>query len=697
MKSPYFIPIQSVKRKFVFAGFLLLSVLCYSSWAQEAKTIDSLKDKITLLNTGESGLSEHLQLLIDLSTAYAGVNQDSLFFYADRARHLSLQNQQWNQGILALRNLGFYYSEKGNNQKALEYYTRALELSDDKYLNIHRADLLRLKGDEYYFLGDFQNSLTSLLGAIESAKNHPEDNLLMLSIAYRSVGRLYSAQHDFKTALDYYSRAVEVNKKMENARVQAITLAQLADILNQMGDLAQSQKYASQSHDFFESNNQTRWLAFCSRILGDSYRLQGKYDLAIVHLKSSLKMHEDLDDKREEAKILSSLSYSYLQKGLVNEAELYARKAQEISDITTDIALQMNTAKLIFELTQAQGQLMEALTQHKRYKTLSDSLFTLNNNRALSLHKGQLLFEEERIKVLAKAEQKVAESRSQLFYTLVILLFLGATLIPLYLKERKLNAVNSELRKKAEILKKRESQLQSANNSKNVIFSILGHDLKSPINTLHNALELYTEKVITQEEFIRHLPSFKSGVNHILLTLNNLLSWSSSQLNGTKIQPTEFDLRAVVVQNIEFLRETARIKELVFENKITEPLFALADRNQISLIVRNLLDNAIKYTPSKGKPIRIEAKKIGPSVELSVIDSGIGISSEKLEKIWTDTYPYSTLGTNDEKGTGIGLELCKEMISANKGFLLIQSSLNQGTKVTIRIPSKSHELNPVTT
>lgn len=693
MKISLFYFFTSIPTKLIVLLVCLLLCTYQLVDSQVNKPIDSLKE--VLKNRSKEGLSaaEKAKLLIELSTSYAGVNQDSLFYYANQVLKLSSNQGMHTERILGLRNLGFYYSEKGANTKALRYYDQAEKICLEEGLGENRADLLRLKGDEYYFLGDFENSLASLLLAIELSKELDSDNYLILSIAYRNVGRLYSAQQDYTSALEFHQKAVKANTRLQNERVSAITFAQMADIYNKIGNIEKARKHALKSHHFFKEENHLRWLTYCKRILGDSYRLDHDYPTAIQWLNDALLNHESLDDQREEAKILLSLARSHLGQGDVTTAEKKALRAQSASAHVLDIQIQKELAEVFYRISKTQGKISDALTYHQEFKALNDSLFAINNSRALSLYKGKLQFEKEKQQVVFEADKKVAKSRNLLISSMILVLVLFGLIVPLYLKEKKLRELNRELAQKTDFLQKKESELLAANESKNIIFSILGHDLKSPISTLHNALELYSDRVISKEELLKNLPSLRSGVNQILLTLNNLLTWSSGQLNGTRRQASEFNIRSVVEQNIDFLKETARLKGIDIKNEIPEPFVVIADRNQTSLIIRNILDNAIKYTPMNGHPIRFKAIRKDDFIEITLKDHGIGIDPEKLRTINENGPLISTVGTNKEKGTGLGLGLCKEMIAANEGQIIFQSKPGQGTIISLRLPSPKKLLN----
>ena len=174
------------------------------------------------------------------------------------------------------------------------------------------------------------------------------------------------------------------------------------------------------------------------------------------------------------------------------------------------------------------------------------------------------------------------------------------------------------------------------------------------------------------------IPKLRNDIDNISFTLNNLLSWGQSQMNGLITKPSTISVDALVNENIKLLSETAQNKSIQLISRLPVNTMAWSDGDQIDIVIRNLISNAIKFTPESGI-VTVEAIEKNNYWEISVRDTGIGIDDETTKKIFEENSTLTTYGTNNEKGTGLGLSLCKEMIEKNNGTIWVESILNKGT------------------
>lgn len=184
------------------------------------------------------------------------------------------------------------------------------------------------------------------------------------------------------------------------------------------------------------------------------------------------------------------------------------------------------------------------------------------------------------------------------------------------------------------------------------------------------------------------------SANNLYHLLENLLQWSRSQLQGIKMKAETVQLRKIIDENIKILEQNAQEKNITLYHTVADNLFVSVDRNLLNAALRNLISNALKFTPPEHE-VRLSAKRSwnwrhegGPTelVEVAVSDQGVGISQQNLIKLFQINSHHTTLGTADEKGTGLGLILCKEMIELNGGEIWIESQLGKGTTVRFTIP-----------
>jgi signal transduction histidine kinase len=245
--------------------------------------------------------------------------------------------------------------------------------------------------------------------------------------------------------------------------------------------------------------------------------------------------------------------------------------------------------------------------------------------------------------------------------------------------------LNDELLSNKKELEEKQEYLNDLNQTKNKLFSIVGHDLRGPIGAFQGLLRLFKEGEMTNEEFLNFVPKLKVDIDTISFTLNNLLSWGQTQMNGATTKPSVTKLNSVVEENIALLSEQADSKSIELINRIEPDCQIWADPNQIDIIIRNLLSNALKFTPNNGQIIIGAIQKL-KNCEIYVKDNGLGMSEETMDRIFQKDSTHTTYGTNYEKGTGLGLSLCKEMVEKNQGDIWAHSALGKGSSFYFTIP-----------
>lgn len=243
--------------------------------------------------------------------------------------------------------------------------------------------------------------------------------------------------------------------------------------------------------------------------------------------------------------------------------------------------------------------------------------------------------------------------------------------------------VNTELQKQKQIIEQQAVELQKANNTKTRLFSIIAHDLRAPIISLKGLLQLYDNNKINEEGFRTLSKRLHENVNSANLLLDNLLIWSFSQIKDTKPTLIKLKLKSIIEEVIFLYKEAVVSKEIKVTNNFIHDLDILGDEQQIKIIFRNLINNAIKFTKINGS-IFINAHQQGEFIVISIEDNGIGIKQEDLEHIFSK--PKLNIGTNGENSTGLGLMLCQEMVKNHRGTIKINSQFGSGTTVVVQLP-----------
>jgi two-component system sensor histidine kinase/response regulator len=258
-------------------------------------------------------------------------------------------------------------------------------------------------------------------------------------------------------------------------------------------------------------------------------------------------------------------------------------------------------------------------------------------------------------------------------------------------KQRALHNKNLEIKKqklviteKAKQLQVQKAELTELNSLKSKLFSVIAHDLKTPMYALRNLFRNMHQQNMPAEEMKNLVPDVLMDLNYTIGLMENLLQWSKTQMQANTVRPEELDISKMIIEVLQLLRLQAEAKQIYIESKNHAPVYVRADKDMVNLVLRNLLSNAIKFTPQQGS-IEVGVNQLSSFVEIYVQDSGTGITKEALEKINENNF-YTTKGTASESGTGLGLMLCKEFLAKNGGQMHIESEIGKGSIFSFTLP-----------
>ncbi len=251
-----------------------------------------------------------------------------------------------------------------------------------------------------------------------------------------------------------------------------------------------------------------------------------------------------------------------------------------------------------------------------------------------------------------------------------------------------------ELKRSQDLIRHQNERLKEVNAAKNRFFSILAHDLKSPFSSLITVTDYYkTHEQLTDEKeihkFLDHIYEVSMNTYHLL---ENLLDWSRSQAGILEVNALPFSLDSVIRKNSYLISTRAREKDITIHFECASDIMAYADPDMISTVIRNLLGNAVKFTPRGGR-ITLTCRHDGSRIMVSVEDTGTGIGKKDIKKLFMVDHHVSKPGTENEKGSGLGLILCREFVEKNKGEIFVESIRGKGSKFTFSIPATADNIS----
>ncbi|MFO8066725.1 MAG: HAMP domain-containing sensor histidine kinase, partial [Bacteroidales bacterium] len=259
--------------------------------------------------------------------------------------------------------------------------------------------------------------------------------------------------------------------------------------------------------------------------------------------------------------------------------------------------------------------------------------------------------------------------------------------------KEKLEFLNDELNQTNQKLVESEKKLLATNSSKDKFFSIISHDLRNPFASIASFSRIIKRDidVLSKEDLKELAVELDKSIIKINNLLDNLLVWSRSQSGRTVFQPQYLNISHIIEDSIEFIEGSITEKDVKVHNKISDDLVVYADKNMLDSIIRNLLTNAIKYSKIGGE-ISLNAEIKDNKAFISIADQGVGIPEENKSKILNSEIFFSTYGTKDEKGSGLGLHITKEFVKKHGGEIFFESEEGKGTVFTFSLPLEEEQI-----
>jgi two-component system, sensor histidine kinase and response regulator len=619
---------------------LLLSAFrfCYSQQNQ----IDSLEN---LIKTTPADTTK-VWLLNKLVTTIREGDNNKAIQYAQQARELA-EVLSYKRGLgSALENLGWLHYRRGNYSKAFELATEALRISET-----------------------FNDQ-----AAIARCLN--------------SVAAINFEQKQYDLAITNFRKAHALGKKINDYTLIARSLNNIAYNMMHLEQIDSAGIYAERAIKASERTNNHYYLkGFALRTLGDIDVRHKMYDEALQKFGEAASMADKIDNKFLKISTLHRIGKTYF---LINQPDTALRYLLDNIEIAKKYGYsdELESAlKITAEVYASKKDIQKAYEYKSYYSQLHDSLYSQRNSEHLALMQARFesQLKEAEIQLLKKdAQLKQQEINSQqlwMYFTIGLLLLTGILVFVLLYSNWMKKKANSLLGVKNLRIQAQAQQLSNLNVTKDKLFSIISHDIRGPLASLRGLINIICKGQMSQEEFIQHSVKLRQNLDFVQDDLDNLLHWSQSQLYGLQINAEEFQIRSVVNDKITLFKEAAAKKDITIINDIQEGLTAFADKNHFSLIIRNLMANAIKFN-THGGVIRINEKIVDDRVEISVTDSGVGIHSRDMNKLFNAQTHFSNLGTDQEKGTGIGLLLTKEFIEKSGGSIWVTSEVGKGSTFT---------------
>ncbi len=680
---------KNIFKKLVLITFILL---LYQNELIFAQAINNETDSLLkILNIVENPAK--IDVLIKLSNNYRRYDQKQQKKYAEEAYKKALLFNDKRYIVKSLFTLTIVELDERNLDLAEEKINEILKINQELKDTFCIANSNRILGDIYAIRGFYSTSQkyylesSNLFEKIKIELNKDKSKMLEYGKLFNNYGVLFADINDFESSNKYYKLASEAYKKAGDS-------LSLALIYYNIG--ISSMKISENDSALYynrEANKISKLLNYKSMELNT---LVSQGELLIL-LKRYNEAKEVLDlaiNQLEENKEYHDLAYAYIQKGNYfkaiednNSALEMFNKALKLSNEIDYEDYCLISYKSLAEIYELKNNYVESLNYYKKWFNLKDSLEQKQNALVIQELNKKFDYEKKEHENSELLRQKeFAENNNSRLRIILALLFvlviIGVFLINNLKKNQRLK---DEFNK---ILESKNAELQENINTKNKFFSIIAHDLRNPLGSFKNVtLLLLDDYNINQDEDTKEfLEILNDSAQNLYKLLENLLEWSRSQSGKITFEPSDFNLNAIVNNNISLLSLQANDKEISLINNVPTNYILFADMNLITTVIRNLMSNAIKFTKAYGK---IEIGILDNSNNETVVyihDNGLGMNDATKNKLFKIEENVTNLGTNNEKGTGLGLILCKEFIDKHKGRIWVESELGVGSTFFFSIP-----------
>ena len=511
---------------------------------------------------------------------------------------------------------------------------------------------------------------------------------------YNYMGILYSVQKDWDQAIRYGKESLEINQKLGLKDAQFRSYNDLSVTYIRAGRYQEALKYIEKGLGLKNTERQFRNMLLNN--MATVKEFFGEYDSAVYYLKQSLEISKEANDQRGIGWTQQGLGKAYLGLNKLDLALSNAHEALAYAEEGKELILAQQSVEVITDAYARKKDYAKAYEYQVKYRLLSDSVFNEEKVRSVAsleseyeYNKAQQLKELElrQQEELFQAElDKQGVLRNSLVGGIVgVLIFLGF-IFRSYLQKRK---ANEKLRSQNDLISEQAENLKKLNAAKNRFFSIISHDLRGPMNIFHGMSHMI--KVYLEGKEYDELEEFADDVKdtavQVSQLLDNLLTWAVRQEDQFPFHLEELDLKTCIDENVAIFTSIAASKNIEFQSEVNEEFQVWADKNSLMTILRNLINNAMKFTPAGGRVSVSVARKEEYGV-LKVVDNGIGIPKEKLETLFEMQDRIVTKGTAGEKGVGLGLQLVHDFVKMNNGKIEVTSRKDLGTEFTVYIPTK---------
>ncbi|HLO91762.1 MAG: ATP-binding protein [Chloroflexota bacterium] len=597
-----------------------------------------------------------------------------------QAQYQSMPDSAKNQTIKELSRLAF---EAGDYSSAIYYLNKEISIHSRSKDSISWANAHYSLGMVYTITLNYEDARKHT----QKALGYFERNTMPVPTANACInlGFIFNELKQSERAFRHYKRALGIFENLINQQQLDASYYNLGILGRNMGSMDRFKKNFEETRSLANSFNSSS-LSLVYSALGVLSLKKNDLPGAEEYVRKALAISEKTNDKPSIANGQILLGKVLFSQGLTSDAKDITQEGLNNAKIIQNRPLVMDAYSELARISMAMNEPGIAYTYLDQYIQLKDSIY--NEQMAIQLSRANRRYEisDDNMDPGTLLKQNLDQTLNiknnfKLKIALVILLAIILVLLFFFFKRYySKSRVATELKEKNKVIEEQKTHLEELIQTKDRFLSIIAHDLKNPFNSLLGFADLaYNDfEEISDSEKKSYLNVIRESGHHIYSLLDNLLSWSRAQSGRIDFYPEPVSLTETIENAVELVRSSADNKQISLFSDFSKDVIVKADKNMLSTILRNLLTNAIKFTPHGGS-VTVSSRINHKKVTVSVTDTGIGMSPAEMEKLFKLDGGLKTSGTANETGTGLGLILCQEFMSLHKSKIVAESTPNKGS------------------
>ncbi len=627
----------------------------------------------------EQGMADALYVRGQL-LAMSGAFGDSKKTFEESISYADLINYYEGRAV-AYNGISITYLMRGGYDSALHYSLKSIENREKMAEPMGLAKSYGTIGNIYYKKGLYTPAIEYYVKSLGEFESEGDD--INAAVGYNNVGVLYEELDENDRALEYYNKSLEIMQAAGDWEGMAMNYTNIGSVMQRRAQYETALEYFQMALEATLSASNRARMGGRYHALGNAYLKLKEYQKANEFLTKALEEASKNEQQEIIAKSKIDLGILYQETTKRNLSLTALQEALTLSKSIGNMALAADASIALSNVHSEMGNHREAYDLYIEYNALTDSIANVDNAKRITRIQTEYEYNQKEEQLKAEQEIKEASLRQENQRNLIIAGSGGSITIVIalfiYFQYRQRNRY-------AKVVEEKNEQLSETMASKEKLFSIIAHDLKSPLSAFSSISATLADNIdsFEKEQIATFLKKFEKSSHNLSGLLNNLLQWSLSQTGSLKVQPENLNIKESMESAVRPLTDLAESKGVKLTIDV-EAQTVSADARMLETIIRNLVSNALKFT-HEGGSVTLSTRIDRDHLLINVQDSGIGMEEEEAAKLFDVKYDPSKIGEHEEKGTGLGLILSKELVEKNNGTIGVKTEKHKGSVFYFTIP-----------